>query len=126
MIEDIPDTDDIHRGIRQNMVSKGKISHQALRPSANANGLSVDWGKYRSPLETLESNPVFESVLTLAALTFRDKHLTVRHDPLDVSPSVPANPAHALVIGEALKSKAVCQELIDKSIRFDRHSPVAG
>ena len=75
-----------------------------MRPGAfGAHALSVDWEKYASADSCRRSaaNPRDSGVVSLVTGLVREiTGLSVRHDPIQPSDTMPGNRAHSLIVGE--------------------------
>lgn len=106
--EEIPDEASVFMRIHRNLIPTGELGPNAFRE--HGRGMSVDWSKYSTPLETRDrtrkSPPSDNAVVSMTVGDIRAiDGLVVEHNPVqensfgeDGNPTEP-NRAHSEVIG---------------------------
>jgi len=105
--EDIPDDASVYMRIHKNFISDGDFRPNAFRDQGG--GMSVDWNKYSSPVETRNrgKTPSDNAVIGMVASEIRKiDALAVKHTPIQENSfdeggnRLKPNRAHSEVIGE--------------------------
>ena len=97
-IEHIPDGDDTFMKAHSDHFRRGDLQPSVFR--VRGDGMSVDWAKYSTPVETRQRarQPLQNAIISLSVLKVRGiGGLDVRHKPS--VPPEPLNRAHSNVIG---------------------------
>jgi len=104
--EEIPNTDGVYMRVHRNLIPDGQVRPNVFRE--HGKGMSVDWNKYSTPLETRNRGriPPDNVVISMGVDSIRAiEELTVEHAPVqentfdqEGSPIAP-NRAHTDVLG---------------------------
>jgi len=118
--EEIPNSSTVLFWIHKNLIPDGELRPNVFRD--HGAGMSVDWRKYSTPLETRNRSriPADNAVISLPAGGIRQiEGLSVEHDPVQENsfdksgnPLRP-NRAHSEVIGEKTTERRVKLSRID-------------
>ena len=112
VIEEIPDSATLFRRIHEAHLVGGRVSSAAYNDSR----LSVNWENYSDVQKAVGAKTA--AVTALVAGVCRSIGQTVEHTPVEATPEIESNQAHAEICGH--KTKPIKQRLRDLAVEVWR------